>query len=153
MEWSEFSFVLRPSQLGGIGVFAAHDLEADTLIFRRFHELRILKIKDIPRDFLKYCIYISDEEVVAPERFDRMEIGWFINHADDPNIENRHFIRNTKRSSIAEMLSDMKIRSIFTKKPIKAGEEILINYNNLNEPSHLKEAYYRPYSSVIANSP
>lgn len=142
MQWSEFSFTLKPSLLGGIGVFSTHEIPANTLILREFHELRILKIKDIPQDFLKYCIYISDEEVVAPERFDRMEIGWFINHSADPNIENRHPIRNTKRATIAQMLSDMRVRSIYTKKDIKAGEEILIDYNNLDEPAHLKENYY-----------
>ena len=26
--WSEFSFILKPSPVGGIGVFAAHDMRA-----------------------------------------------------------------------------------------------------------------------------
>src|SRR5271163_2143903 len=143
MEWSEFSFILKPSPIGGIGVFSTHEISANTLIFRTFHELRILSIKEVPQDFLKYCIYMNDEQVVAPERFDRMEIGWFINHSSTPNIENRHPIRNSKRADIAQMLNDMRIRSIYTKRAIKAGEEILINYNNLDEPNHLKEDYYR----------
>lgn len=143
MQWTEFSFILKPSPLGGIGVFCTHDVAADTLIFPHTHELRILNIKDVPENFLKYCIYISDSEVIAPERFDRMEIGWFINHSPEPNIENRHPIRNVKRTNEAEMLRDMRVRSIYTKRNIKAGEEILINYNNLDEPAHLKEDYYR----------
>lgn len=143
MEWSEFSFILKPSTLGGIGVFVTHDIPANTLVFPKFHELRILAIKEVPNDFLKYCIFINDEQVVAPERFDRMEIGWFINHSHEPNIENRHPIRNSKRVDVAHMLSDMKVRSIYTKRDIQAGEEILIDYNNLDEPNHLKEDYYR----------
>ncbi len=142
MPWSEFSFLLKPSPLGGVGVFCTHDIAADTLVFRHAHQLRILDIKDVPGDFLKYCIYISDKEVIAPEHFDRMEIGWFINHSSEPNIENRHPIRNVQRANLLEMMTDMKVRSIYTKRNISAGEEILIDYNNLDEPTHLKESYY-----------
>lgn len=80
---------------------------------------------------------------MAPERFDRMEIGWFINHSPEPSIENRHGIRNSKRADVAQMLSDMTVRSIHTTRDLKAGEEILIDYNNLDEPAHLREDFYK----------
>lgn len=123
--WNEFSCILKPSTLGGIGVFAAHDLPLGMQVFTSKSLRRQMKIKDISPDFLKYCIFLNDEECFCPERFDRMEIGWFLNHSYDPNIE--------KISS----------ENVVTVKEIKTGEELLIDYNKLNEPEHLKEPYYR----------
>lgn len=53
------------------------------------------------------------------------KIGWYINHSREPNIH-----------KIGE-------DHIVTSRAIKAGEEILIDYNQLNEPEHLKEDYYK----------
>lgn len=125
---TEFSFILAPSILGGIGVFAAHDIPQGALLFSGKHAWRTLKRKEIPPDFLKYCIFINDEECRCPERFDRIEIGWYINHSHHPNIG--------KINTLMYALRD-----------IKAKEEILIDYNELNEPEHLKEAYYKVSSS------
>lgn len=58
------------------------------------------------------------------ERFDRMEIGWYIELTDD-------------------VAHGLKKRNVYTIKKIKAGEEILIDYNYLKEPEYLKEDYYR----------
>ena len=123
--WSEFSFILKPSAIGGIGVFAMHDIPAGTPILSRKHTVRKAKIKDIPADFRKYCIYIDEEECWCPERFDRMEIGWFINHSDHPNI-------TVKDIGVAYALQD-----------IKAGDEIVMDYTELNEPEQMKEGYYK----------
>ena len=86
MQWSEFSFVLKPSSLGGVGVFATHDIQAGTLLLTNGFGLKLIKIKDVPEAFIQYCIYLNDEECLCPERFDRMEIGWYINHSSAPNI-------------------------------------------------------------------
>lgn len=129
--------MLKPSPLGGIGVFATHDIPAGTLLFNRDFELRTLKVKDIPKPLLPYCIYLNDEECLCPERFDRMEIGWYINHSSKPNIARRNKVSN------AQAVKDLKARTVHTTRDIKAGEEILIDYNSLNEPDHLKEAYYK----------
>ena len=40
--------------------------------------------------------------------------------------------------------NSLKVRALYALKDIKAGDEITINYNNLQEPQHLKEAYYKP---------
>jgi len=134
--WSETSFILRPSSIGGIGVFATHDIPAGTLLCRTSHNKRTLKIKDVPFEFLKYCVYINDEECICPERFDRMEIGWFINHSATPNIAS-----NTSTT----MTSNGPIRaySFYALTDIKAGNEIVIDYNSFNEPENLKEEYYK----------
>lgn len=124
MKWSEFSFILKPSSLGGVGVFATHDIEVGTQVFSGIFSRRKMKVEDVPSDFIKYCIFLSDEECLCPERFDRMEIGWFVNHSDQPNIARREGVNVAVHA-------------------IKAGDEILIDYNQLGEPEHLKEAYYK----------
>lgn len=124
-ETTEYYFVLKPSPIAGIGVFAAQDISAGTHLFRGNHSSRKMKTKDVPSEFIKYCIFLNDEESHCPERFDRMEIGWYINHSEHPNIG-----KDTERRVVA--LRD-----------IRTGEEIVLDYNHLNEPEHLKEAYYK----------
>ena len=136
--YSEFSFILKPSTLGGIGVFATHDIPAGTQVLNLKQQLkRTLKIKDLPLSFIKYCIYISDEECICPERFDRMEIGWYINHSNTPNIAKAETITESNANN------GIKKHHIYTTKDIKAGDEVLIDYNYLNEPEHLKEDFYK----------
>lgn len=137
MKWSEFSFMLEPSPLGGIGVFATHDIPAGTIVFRCDHNLKKLKLKDIPQPFHKYCIYTSAEECYGPERFDRMEIGWYINHSATPNIARKYSV------SFDEAVKNVEARTMHTIRDIKAGDEILIDYNDLDEPEEIKEDYYK----------
>lgn len=131
-KWTEFSFIVKPSPLGGIGVFATHDIPAGTHILRNGYDRRTLQIKDIPEEFRTYCIKISDEECVGPQQFDRMEIGWYINHSATPNIAQKTVIIENEEECIIYACTDIKV-----------GDEILINYNDLNEPEHLKEDYYK----------
>lgn len=125
--WTQYSGALKPSPLGGIGVFATHDIPAGTEVqlFSRDIPPRRAKLKEIPPEFRKFCVYINDEDVLCPHRFDLMEIGWYLNHSHSPNI-----IKIAESDAIA-------VRDIL------AGEEILLDYNQLDEPSHLKEPYYR----------
>lgn len=121
---TEFSFILKPSILGGVGVFATHGIATGTSLFTEKHSSRKMKIKDIPIDFIKYCIFLNDDECLCPERFNRIGIGWYINHSNHPNIG-----KNTD--------------NLISIRDIDAGEEIFLDYNQLNEPEHLKEAYYK----------
>ncbi len=131
--FSEFSCILKPSPLGGIGVFATHDSAAGTPLLRPEHcsTVRTLKIKDVPLEFLKYCVFISLEECTGPRHFDHMEIGWYLNHSATPNIA---------AEGSAGYYAFKAIRDI------QAGEEILLDYNELGEPEALKEEYYRGVS-------
>ena len=123
--WSEFSVILQPSPIGGIGTFVTHNIAAGAQLFTDSAARRRLPIADVPEPFRKYCILLSDTECICPERFDRMEVGWFINHSFQPNISRR---------------SDGVIVAVHD---IRAGDELLVDYNQLQEPQHLKEAYYR----------
>lgn len=133
-QWSELSFILKPSTIpgAGVGVFAVHDINADTPLFRVERNItRTLKMKDVPPELVKYCIYMENGECIAPERFDRMEIGWYLNHSATPNVGHR---------SCPERNGEHRL---YTIKNVKAGDEIVIDYNELGEPEDLKEDYYK----------
>lgn len=123
-EWTEFSAALKTSPGKGIGIYATHDIPKGTKVFSD-HGYRLYKLNDLPVDLRKYCHFLSEEDGLGPERFDQMEVDWFINHSLDPNvaeIEENHWVAI---------------------KDIHAGEELLMDYNTLNEPDHLKEWYYK----------
>ena len=143
MPWSEFSFILKPSPLGGIGVFATHDFGAGVEVFRNTFQPRILKKENIPADFLKYCIYLNDDELICPEQLDRMEIGWFINHSKEANIARKASLHQAGNVARREAIHQLEEKTLITIKNIKAGDEILIDYNSLDEPEYLKDDYYR----------
>lgn len=134
---SEFSFVLKPSPIAGIGVFAIHDIPKGAIVLTTEFRIRSLKTKDVPKELLHYCVYLNDEECLGPEHFDRMEIGWFINHSKTPNIA-RDFVEYA-----TEELNSFKARPFIAIQDIKAGDEITVDYNYLAEPEALKEEYYR----------
>ena len=122
----EFSFILNPSDYG-IGVFAVHDIKAGTkLMLHDDGEVRVLKRENIPEEFHRFCIYVDDEHCNVPRMFNRMSIVWYLNHSDAPNAK-------------ANPDDDW----YYATRDIRAGEEVLIDYNNLSEPEDLKEDYYR----------
>ena len=55
-----------------------------------------------------------------------MEICWYLNHSETPNVS-----------------AQKDNHPFYAIKSIKAGDEVVIDYNELNEPDHLKEAYYK----------
>ncbi len=127
---NEFSFVLKPSN-HGIGVFAVHDIKKDMpmRVFGETNPRRFLKKKDVPEEFRSFCVDRGDM-LICPPDFGYMPLGWYLNHSQYPNTEPRggyfedgyHF---------------------FAKRDILAGEEIFINYNDLEEPNEAKEEYYK----------
>lgn len=123
MKITEFSLILKPTSNGGIGIFATHDIPAGTEVFSKMYNLRTMNPKHIPDELKKLCVLISDEECLCPERFDRMEIAWYVNHSDHPNIK-----RIEPRG--CQAICD-----------IKAGQEIVMDFNEFDEPEHLKECY------------
>lgn len=128
---NEFSFVLNSTK-HGVGVFAAHDITKGTYL-RLFgdeklyeHRIRILDKRDVPEVFHDYCMDRGDT-MVCPEDFGCMPIGWYLNHSNAPNAVHENY-------------------NWYALKNIKKGEEILINYNDLEEPEKSKAEYYRQLS-------
>jgi SET domain-containing protein len=127
MKCTEFSFVLKQSSQGNIGLFAAHDIAQGTLILDKPFELRVMQTKDIPKDFLQFSIPINSIESACPEHFDRMEIAWYMNHSSNPNIE--------KRIDVAyeNVIDLLKALTFYAIKDIKAGDEILIDLHKVQQ--------------------
>lgn len=124
---NEFSFILKPSE-HGVGVFATHDIEknAPLRLFgdeATFEErIRILPKTEVNELFIDHCIEFEDK-VYAPRDFGRMEVGWYLNHSKNANAYHIDY-------------------NWYASRNIKAGEEILIDYNSLGEPKELKSDYY-----------
>lgn len=127
MKINEFSFILKPSTVSGVGVFATHDISKGTPLFINL-SFKKRKVEDVPEEFHRFCIFINDYECYSPNRFDHMEIGWwYANHSNDSNIGYSKDDKNT----------------VIALKDIKKDEEIFLNYNELEEPQYLKEFYYK----------
>ena len=103
-----------------LGWFATHDIPSGSVLFFQMkHKIRRLKIEDVPTELIKYCVHLNNEEYIGPERFDRMEIGWYINYSSTPNIAKR------KRDDLLAM--DEISSEFYAIKDIKAGDEILLD--------------------------
>jgi hypothetical protein len=127
-EINEFSFILKPATIqgAGVGVFAVHDIEVGTFIdVRSDVECRMLHKDEIPSDFLKMCVAVGNGFFKCPLCFSSMEVFWYLNHSDTPNID---------------MLEE---GLVMVNKNIQKGEELFMDYNQLNEPEEDKEGYYR----------
>ncbi len=123
---NKYSFLLKPSTIEGVGVFITHAISAGTLLYKDKAEYEVNKIKDVHPEFIKYCLYLSNEECECPISYDNINVFWFINHSDTPNTEFRR-----------------KDKSLYTLRNIKAGEELLMDYHTFKEPDILKEPYFK----------
>ena len=123
---NEFSFVLKPSK-HGVGVFSTHDIKAGAFL-RLFggdkhpEERRMLNKKDVPELFRNYCVN-RGSQLSCPDDFGCMPIGWYLNHSRTPNAEHRNW-------------------EYYAIRDISSAEEILIDYNSLEEPEEARAEYY-----------
>lgn len=122
---NEFSFLLAPSPVAGIGVFATHEIKKDT-------ELRLFVNEEprfIPYDSIllevpmvkNFCVWYCVEDTngyYCPQDFGAMDIGWYLNHSKDPNAYHKDF-------------------TFYALRKIEQGEEILIDYETLSEEPFL----------------
>jgi SET domain-containing protein len=121
------SFILKPSSTKGIGVFALHDIAEGTHLelFRKDFEEEVREVSDVPEELQGYCLTREDGTLLCPKFFNRMDIGNYVNHSENANMQYR------------------KGSGYFAKRDIKAGEELLANYRELGEPEHSREDYYK----------
>lgn len=133
---SQFSYILKASPEKGIGVFTLHDIVAGSSISERPRfKIRLCKSSEIPAELKGHCTHLANDTAIAPHRFDRMPIFWYLNHSDQPNVA----IPN----GISVIDDKWLVMQMYALRDIKAGEELCINYNDLGEPNELKEAFYR----------
>src|SRR4051812_20363117 len=79
METTEFSFVVKSRPDGELSLFAAHDIAQGAQLFHGSFKMRVMKIAHVPDAFKNFMLPLDDEECVVPERFDRLEAGWYMN--------------------------------------------------------------------------
>ena len=120
--------MLRPSHIAGagVGVFALHEIGPDTRLnlFRKDEgSSRKMKREDVPSDLLTYCIALKNGMWDCPPSFNRMSVGWYLNHSHTPNTV-------------------WKKDAYYSLTKISQGEEFTIDYNHFNEPHAKKESYY-----------
>lgn len=121
---NEFSFILKPSK-HGIGVFAVYDIPkgARLRLFGDNTQPRTLKRDEVPDLFRDHCVDRGNE-LMCPLDFGAMHIGWYLNHSkSNANAIHKEY----------EWYAD---------KDILAGDEILIDYNTLEESDPAKDTYY-----------
>ncbi len=110
----QFSFILRPSGIEGIGVFATHNIQKGTYLrlFSPGEKVKLRKESAKHLAFLhRYSVELGDL-LSGPEDFGRMSVGWYLNHSRRPNAEHRNY-------------------RYYASRVIRAGEEVTINYNTL----------------------
>ncbi len=129
MKTDDRSFILKPSHIpgAGVGVFALHDIEQNIHLDLKPQGKSVgvdYKAEEIPKALLTFCVANENGTWRCPSEFNHMHLVWYLNHSDQPNTEQRD-------------------DGYYSTKPIKLGEEILIDYNSLDEPDDKKEDYYR----------
>jgi hypothetical protein len=115
----EFSFILKPSTLGGVGVFCTHGIAEGTRLVlfpdlkpRYFSKARLERDPRLQVFCQVYGVDTGSGSVVA-RSFSHMHVGWYLNHSDEPNAHQERF-------------------RYFASRDIDANEEITIDYRDLN---------------------
>jgi SET domain-containing protein len=114
----EFSFVLKPSNIAGVGVFATHGIAQGTRL-ALFPNLRtrFFSNKQLERDprLRRFCQVYGVETPkgsCVALHFGHMQVGWYLNHSDEPNAHHERYTYTASRD-------------------IDADEEITIDYRLL----------------------
>jgi SET domain-containing protein len=84
---------IGPSRLHGVGVVAIRDIPADTLVFRGEDErvvwLRRSKVRKMPtaiRALYEDFGIVDGDMLGVPPNLNRLSVGWYVNHAEQPNL-------------------------------------------------------------------
>lgn len=103
--------ILRPSKIEGVGVFTTGPIKKGALLPPMARCPDYGYRTQCPRGpIAKHCVKIKGGGFYVPSKPLRMSVGWYLNHADKPNID---------------------AKTWRTKRCIRAGEELTINYGVL----------------------
>jgi SET domain-containing protein len=129
---------IGPSRLHGVGVIAIRDIPAGTRVFRGESERVVwvsrAAVRRLPRAVR--ALYedfgmVDGRRLGVPPNLNRLSVGWYVNHADLPNVEAG---------------DDGRFRAL---RRIRAGEELTADYRTfVDEP-----LAFRPRRSHRASRP
>lgn len=125
----EFSFVLKVSTISGagVGVFALHAIAKGAWleVFPRGYQSRRFKADELPEALRSYCTAKPNDLYAAPRQFNRMSIGWYLNHSPTPNVN-----------------WDDDLHGYVAARDLAEGEELFIDYQLFEEPLDKQAAFY-----------
>lgn len=128
METTEFSFIVKMRPDGEFGLFATHDIAQGAQLFHQPFTLRIMKINQIPDEFKNFMLPLDDENCVVPERFDRLEVGWYMNiSSTQANVAKK------LEGTYASIIDVLQANTFYATRDIQAGEEILIDVEQVKK--------------------
>jgi SET domain-containing protein len=85
---------IGPSRIHGVGVMAIRDIPAGTLVFAGESERVVWKSRTAVRRLPKAirALYedfgmVSGAFIGVPPTLNMLSVGWYVNHADHPNVE------------------------------------------------------------------
>ena len=85
---------IGPSKIHGVGVRAIRDIPAGTLVFRGESErivwvlrTRVRRLPKAIRDLYEDFGALSGSWLGVPPSLNSLSVGWYVNHADRPNLE------------------------------------------------------------------
>lgn len=116
-------FLLQPSPIAGIGVFAARSFKKNEPL-PLFADGELIRTYELPRSregqrlLERFGVRDPDNSRLfhCPADFSRMSVGWYLNHSDRPNAAHRDYV-------------------YFAVRAIRKGEEVTVDYRTLNETS------------------
>jgi uncharacterized protein len=117
-----YFFRLKPSTIpgAGVGVFATADIPVGTVLHElfadddvRFVPWAVFAALDLPAGLKDNFPVRYDDGAYLPRDLNRMSVGWFLNDGRDPN------------------LAHDPGHVYFALRDIRAGEELLIDYDQL----------------------
>lgn len=126
-----------PSSIHGVGVFAVSPIPKDrTVQLWSDEEMQFIRkpVSGLLRDMILTYGVETEEGYWCPKDFNRAEIGWYINHSDQPNM------------TYADQITLRALRDI------ASGEELTVNYAELEGPFHEQPADYLAGRTVRAGS-
>ncbi|HEY3286260.1 MAG TPA: SET domain-containing protein [Gemmatimonadaceae bacterium] len=108
---------IGPSRIHGVGARAIRDIPAGTLVFRGEDErvawLSRAAVRRMPtaiRALYEDFGMVAGSKIGVPPNLNRLSVGWYVNHADRPNVEAG---------------DDGRFRAL---RRIRAGEELTADY-------------------------
>lgn len=124
---------IGPSRIHGVGVLAIRDIPAGSLVFRGESErvawvsrAAVRRLPPALRALYEDFGMVAGDQIGVPPTLNMLSVGWYVNHADAPNLEAGE---------------DGRFRAL---RRIRRGEELTADYRTfVDEPLPFRPARRR----------